>query len=180
MRKSTYALFYVYIVFSILLCEKLPAVDLGTLQSKLLSLTEAVASADKAGDAERLAVLSCQWRDVSPLISQDLGELFDESVAKISADIKKYRAKSEDGSLPERISQKYDHLATQMQESLKGLMVLKSQAKIMSDKLNEMMKVIAERPDVKSLTDANEAKKKADEALQRTDKALDMLDKLQR
>jgi hypothetical protein len=59
-------------------------------------------------------------------------------------------------------------------------MVLKSQAKIMSDKLNEMMKVIAERPDVKSLTDANEAKKKADEALQRTDKALDMLDKLQR
>jgi hypothetical protein len=180
MRTSTCALFYFCIVFSILLCENLPAADLGTMQSKLLSLTEAVVSANKAGDAERLATLSCQWRDVSPLITQELGELFDESAARISEEIKKYRAKSEDGSVPERISQKYDQLATQMQESLKNLMVLKGQTKMMSDKLNEMMKVISERPDVKSFIDANEAEKKADEALQSTVKALDMLDKLQR
>ncbi len=162
------------------LCEKSTATDLGSLQSKLLSLTEAVASAEKAGDVERLAMLSSQWKDISPVITKDLGDLFDQSEGRLSADIKKYRAKSEDGSLPEKTSQSYQRLAVRMQESLKNLIILKNQTKMVSEKLNKSMTTIAERPDVKSLIEAHEAHKKASESLQKANETLEKLSNLQR
>lgn len=174
-----HAIFCICLVCGILLYEKSSAADLGELQSKLLSLTEAITSAEKAGDAERMAVLSSQWSDISPVISQDLGLFFDQSVTKISADLKKYRAKLNDGSLSERTSQIYSQMATRMQDTLKSLMTLRNQTKVMSEKLNETMRTIAERPDVKSLIDANKAKKKASESLQAVDDALEKLRKLQ-
>ena len=140
-----HSIFCICVVWGILLSYKSTAADLGSLQSKLLSLTEAVASAEKAGDAEKMAMLASQWRDVSPMITNELGEFFDQSVARISADIKKYRAKSEDGSLPEKTSQVYLRISTRMQNSLKSLMTLKNQTKLVSEKLNEALKVIAER-----------------------------------
>jgi len=177
--RMPHAIFCICVLWGILLCEKSTAADLGSLQSKLVSLTEAITSAEKAGDAERMAVLSSQWRAISPMISQDLSHFFDQSVAKISADLKKYRTKLDDGSLSERTSQIYSQMATRMQETLKSLMALRNQTKMMSEKLNETVRTIAERPDVKSLIDANEAKKKASESLQAVDDALEKLRKLQ-
>lgn len=159
---------------------KVSAADLSALESKLGWLTEAVANAEKAGDAEKLATLAMQWRDLSPMMTRDLGKFFDESAARMAADVKNYRAKADDGDLPEKTAQIYRQLATRTQESLKNLMVLKGQMSTMSDKLDKTLKGIADRPDVKPLIEANEAQKKAAEALQSADNALDKLSKLQR
>lgn len=114
------------------------------------------------------------------MITKDLGELFDQSLGRLSAEIKKYHAKSEDGSLPEKTSQSYQRLAMRMQESLKNLMTLKNQTKTIAEKLNATIKTIAERPDVKSLIEAHEAQKKTAESLQKANETLEKLSKLQR
>ena len=155
------------------------AADLSAIESKLGWLAEAVANAEKAGDAEKLATLAIQWLELSPVMTKDLGKFFDESAARMAADVKNYRAKADDGSLPEKTAQIYRQLATRTQDSVKNLMTLKVKMGAMSDKLDKTMKEISERHEVKSIIEANEAQNKAGEALQNADKALEKLKKLQ-
>jgi predicted RNase H-like nuclease (RuvC/YqgF family) len=160
----------------VLPCKASTASDLGVLQSKLVYLAEAVSNAEKLGDADKLAMLVIQWRDVSPMISKDLGDFFDLSAARMSADIKKYRAKSSDGSLPEKTANLYDQMTTRIQESLKNLAAMRNQMKAITEKLNETLKTVSERPEIKTLIDAKMAQKRADSTLQNVDQALRKLE----
>lgn len=179
MRVRLSVLFRLILAWGILSWQQAEAVDLGALQSKLLALTEAVANAEKLDDAERLASLAVQWEELSPLLNRDLAEMFDEAAAKLTADIKIYRTKANDGSLPERTAAIYRRLAAQLQETLKSMMIVKNQTKVLSEKLNTTIRSISERPDVKSLINANHAQKKAAEASLEADQALEKLRKLQ-
>jgi hypothetical protein len=130
-------------------------------------------SLEQALQQEDLAAMidgALKWDSMKPSLEKAAAYL-DQAIVQTSADVKRYRAQAEDGTMPEKTAALYRQVAENTGNSLKRLVATKAQLKSLMDQLTKTMDRVIVNPDVSAASKAARATRSAEDSLRRLDEA---------